>query len=363
MLYSTSGTVWNSNGPEIDNTSLKKQLTFIILGAGAAVFLHYFDYRTLCKISIYLMGVVGLLLLYLALAHLLKTNLPLVRSIKGAYRWLRLGPISIQPSEFAKIAIILFMAEYYHRNNRHSGQFWKGFLKPCLPVLGMGFLIIAGGSLSVTVITGAMVFGLLFVCGVRMRYLALVAACGFGLVWGVTKISEERARRIASFTNPEAVAQGEGYQLWNSLLALGSGGSFGQGFGESRMKHEYLPEAHNDFILSIAGEELGFAGMSFVVILYMLLLYAIFKVAANAADYRGMIVATGLGLGLCLHGMVNIGVISGALPTTGVTSPFISYGGSSMLSALISIGIVLSVAREAENAEEQEELFEIEETA
>lgn len=362
MLYSTSGMDWRPGGaPTIDNTSLIKQLTFIAIGGVVAVFLHYFDYRTLCKMSKYFMIIIGVMLLYLALANLLKKNLPFVRSIKGAYRWIRLGSLSIQPSEFAKIAIILFMADYYHRFNRHSGNFLRGFVYPSLPIAGIGILIIAGGSLSVTMITGALVVGLLFVCGVRMRYLAAVGALGVGLFALVAQISPERMRRITSFMDPEAVAQGEGYQLWNSLLALGSGGPYGRGFTESRMKLEYLPEAHNDFILSIVGEELGFLGLCVVIVLYLAFLYGSFKIAAEATDYRGMIVATGLGLGICLHGMVNIGVISGAFPTTGVTAPFLSYGGSSMLSALISVGIIMSVARESERAK-LEGMEEFEET-
>ena len=350
MLYSTSGIDWRPEGPAIDNNALLRQLTFIAIGGFAALFLHYFDYRTLCRMSRIFMGIIAVLLLYLAIANALKQNLPMVRSIKGAYRWIRFGSLSIQPSEFAKIAIILFMADYYHRFNRHSGSFVRGFLVPCIPVGIIGLLIVAGGSLSVTMITGAMVMGLLFVCGVRMRYLIAVAAAGGGLFYTMIHMFPERMRRVTSFMDPEAVAQGDGYQLWNSLLALGSGGPYGRGFTESRMKLEYLPEAHNDFILSIVGEELGFIGLCAVIILYMAFLYASFKVAAEATDYRGMIVATGLGLGICLHGMVNIGVISGAFPTTGVTAPFLSYGGSSMLSALISVGIIMSVARESERA-------------
>ena len=352
MLYSTSGIDWKPEGPILDNTALKRQFTFIVVGAMVAIFLHYFDYRTLCRMSRIFMIIVGLLLLYLAIAHAFKKNFPLVRSIKGAYRWIKLGPISIQPSEFAKIAIILFLADYFQRNNRYGGTFWKGFLKPCIPVGIIGLLIIAGGSLSVTMITGTLVLALLFVCGVRLRYITAIIASGIGMFWLITKLSPERMSRITSFLNPEAVAQGDGYQLWNSLLALGSGGPYGSGFTNSRMKLEYLPEAHNDFILSIVGEELGFVGICVVIVLYLLFLYASLKIAAKATDYRGMIVATGLGLGICLHGMVNIGVISGALPTTGVTAPFISYGGSSMLSALISVGILMSVARESESAEE-----------
>jgi cell division protein FtsW len=351
MLYSTSGIDWRPEGPVIDNGALKKQLTFIFLGGLFAVFLHYFDYRTLCRMSRVFMIIVAIMLLYLAVAHLLKKNLPMVRSIKGAYRWIKLGPLSIQPSEFAKISIILFMADYYHKYNRHSGNFLRGFVYPCLPIAGIGLLIIAGGSLSVTMITGALVMGLLFVCGVRLRYLITVAASGIGMFWMVAKFSPERMRRITSFLDPEAVSQGEGYQLWNSLLALGSGGPFGKGFTASRMKLEYLPEAHNDFILSIVGEELGYVGLCAVIVLYLAFLYASLKIASQATDYRGMIVATGLGLGVCLHGMVNIGVISGAFPTTGVTAPFISYGGSSMFAALISVGIIMSVARESEKAE------------
>jgi cell division protein FtsW len=188
-----------------------------------------------------------------------------------------------------------------------------------------------------------------------------MGAVGVGMFVAMINIFPERMRRITSFLDPEAVAQGEGYQLWNSLLALGSGGPYGQGFTESRMKLEYLPEAHNDFILAIVGEELGFLGLCAVIILYLAFLYGSFKVAAEATDYRGMIIATGLGLGICLHGMVNIGVISGAFPTTGVTAPFLSYGGSSMLSALVSVGIIMSVARETERAK-LEGLEEFEET-
>ena len=350
MLYSTSGIDWKPEGPVLDNTALKKQLTFIFLGTFVAIFLHYFDYRTLCRMSRIFMVIIGLLLLYLALAHAFRKNFPFVRSIMGAYRWIKIGPVSIQPSEFAKIAIILFLGDYFQRNNRHNGTFWKGFVKPSLPVAGIGLLIIAGGSLSVTMITGTLVLGLLFVCGVRIKWIIAIISAGVGLFYSVAKLSPERMSRITSFLNPEAVAQGDGYQLWNSLLALGSGGPFGKGFTESRMKLEYLPEAHNDFILSIVGEELGFVGLCLVICLYLAFLYASLKIAAHATDYRGMVVATGLGLGICLHGMVNIGVISGALPTTGVTAPFISYGGSSMLSALISVGILMSVARESENA-------------
>jgi cell division protein FtsW len=351
MLYSTSGIDWRAEGPVINNSALKKQLTFIGVGTFCCIFLHYFNYRFWCRFSKHLLGLVALLLLYLALGKLLRIDLPLVRSIKGAYRWILLGPVSLQPSEFAKIGIILFLAEYYHRHKMSSGELWKGFLRPSLTVGGILFLIIAGGSLSVTMITGMLVFCLFFICGVRLRYLFLVVGAGIGLVWGVMQISPERMRRFTSFQNPEAVSQGEGYQLWNSLLALGSGGTYGRGFTESRMKLEYLPEAHNDFILAIVGEELGFLGLCGVIFLYLLFLYASLRIAARAPDYRGMILASGLGIGISLHALVNIGVISGAMPTTGVTAPFISYGGSSMLSALISVGLLLSVARESEAAE------------
>ena len=191
MLYSTSGIDWRKEGPVIDNNSLIKQMTFIAIGGCCAVFLHYFDYRTLCRMSRIFMGVIAFLLLYLALANILNKNLPMVRSIKGAYRWIRFGSLSIQPSEFAKIAIILFMADYYHRFNRHSGSFVRGFLIPCIPVGIIGVLIIAGGSLSVTMITGAMVVGLLFVCGVRMRYLAFIGLLGVGLLLWLLKFRQK----------------------------------------------------------------------------------------------------------------------------------------------------------------------------
>ena len=352
MLYSTSSAV--------HGTSAKvflKQLLWIFIGGGAAVFIQFVDYRVLCKYSKLLMLCIGLPLLYLASVHVFVKmgvisknvipKLPFLASgsIKGAYRWLKLGPISIQPSEFAKIVIFIFLADYFHRNNRFSGEFWKGFLLPLICGGGIIALILLGGSLSITVITGSVVLAIFFVSGVRLRYILSLAAAGVMMVFMIAKISPERMERLTSYQNPEALSQGAGYQLWASLLALGSGNWKGQGFANSKLKHEYLPEAHTDFILAIVGEELGFIAILFVAICYLTYFIMAIWIAKNAVDYRGIIISVGIGTSIFLHFLVNLGVVSGAVPTTGVTAPFISYGGSSMMSAMLATGLLINVAR------------------
>lgn len=369
MLYSTSSAV--------HGTSAKiflKQMLWIVIGSGSAIFLQFIDYRVLCKYSRLLMILVGLPLLYLASIHIfvktgvldksLISKFPFLASgsIKGAYRWLKLGPISVQPSEFAKVIIFIFLADYFHRNNRFSTSFFKGFLKPLLLAVSIMLLILLGGSLSITVITGTVVMSIFFVAGVRLRYIFMLTLVGIGLVFTVAKISPERMERIVSFRDPESVSQGAGYQLWASLLAMGSGGWQGQGFANSKLKHEYLPEAHTDFILAIVGEELGYMSIIFVSLGYLLYFGMSIWIARNAADYRGMILAVAIGTSVLLHFVVNLAVVSGAMPTTGVTAPFISYGGSSMLSALLATGILVNIARFSSRAKDESEVAEATQT-
>jgi len=354
MLYSTSYTAFETG-------KLARQLTWIAMGGIGALVLWRLDYRPIARMSWVFIVLVALSLAYLAAVALLyKTELiprdmvaklPLVGGpIKGSFRWLRFGPASLQPSEFAKLFLVLFLADYYNRRARHAHEIWRGFLRP-LAIAGFVIgLVFLGKDLSTTAITGAIVLSVMFVAGVRLRYLGLVAIFGLLFVGVMIKASPERMARMMAFRDPEAHQYDDGYQLWVSQLALGSGGVGGVGFTKSRMKQLYLPEAHTDFIVAIIGEELGFAGIMFVLTLYACTMLAAFWIGLQAVDRTGLLLGVGVGLGIGLQAFVNISVVSGFCPTTGVTAPFLSYGGSSMLAALLSIGILLSVARIAEQS-------------
>lgn len=351
MLYSTTAA-------QFDERMLKLQIMWIGLGLVAASALYLLDYRVLTRYSPWILGAIALPLGYLALLHLmyrlhiapeLVQHAPFVKgAINGAFRWLTIGGRTVQPSEYAKVAIILFMAWYYGGNPRYVESVKMGLLKPMFAVGAVTALILLGGSLSITVITGTVVMAMLFIAGIRVRWFLLIILVGLSVVLGALHISPERMERITSFKDPEAYAQTSGYQLWSSQLAMGSGHLTGVGFNQSRMKQAYLPEAQTDFILAIVGEELGFVAIAGVVALYLLLLASAYVISAQAPDRTGLLLAFGVGTAIALHAFVNLGVVSGFLPTTGVTAPLISYGGSSMVVTWICIGILGSIARVAQ---------------
>lgn len=393
MLYSTSYAVFGQE-------KLVKQLIWISMGAIGAAVISRMDYHVIGRWSRWLLGLVLLSLVYLGLSngfsHWFHQALPFAGKISGAFRTLVVGPLRIQPSEFAKIALILFLANYYGRQARYVLEFRRGFLIP-LAVAGVVMvLVLVGGSLSVTIITGGVVVAMLLVAGVRLRYLTpillpVVAAAVLDVViafhgttpgqslagtvtadtyivtvkdnegrlvkialkgWtgrlllaGEKVIGKERTSRFVGWLNPENTQSGDGYQLWHSYLALGSGGYRGLGFTESRMKQRYLPEAHTDFIMSIVGEELGFVTLILVVLAYSALTILAFWIGAQAVDREGSLICAGTAVSLGLHALVNIGVASGLLPTTGVTAPFVSYGGSNILASCLGVGLLFSVSR------------------
>jgi cell division protein FtsW len=274
MLYSTSFAACSEY-------YLKRQAMWVSIGSLLAAGMAFFDYRRLGRVSWILLILVGLALAYLAGAHLLYkisftkslvAYLPLVGGpTKGGFRWLHIGPFSLQPSEFAKPIVVLFLAEYYQLRARHTQEFTRGFLIPlmcCGAVIGLIYL---GKNLSTTVITGSIMVVIMFVAGVRLRYLIMLALLGGCFFAVAVTLSKEHQSRMATYRNPEPIQRGEGYQLWHSQLAMGSGGWAGLGFTQSRMKQYYLPEAHTDFIVAIVGEELGFLAVLGLIVLYCLL--------------------------------------------------------------------------------------------
>jgi cell division protein FtsW len=362
MLYSTSFAACSEY-------YLKRQAMWVALGALTATGLACCDYRRLGRWSWLLMALVAAALAYLACAHVLYkvsftkglvAHLPLVGGpTKGGFRWLHFGPFSLQPSEFAKPILVLFLADYYQRGARHIQEFKRGFLVPLLCSGGVIGLVFLGKNLSTTMISGSIMVVMMFVAGVRLRYLILLALLGLGFFATVVTFSAEHRRRMTTYRNPEPIQQGEGYQLWHSELALGSGNWTGLGFTQSRMKQYYLPEAHTDFIVAIVGEELGFVAVLGLILLYCLLGGSIFAMATLAQSKGAILVCVGIGWALAFQAFVNIGVVSGFGPTTGVTAPFLSYGGSSMLSCMAAVGLLFSVSRINEQEALEHDLQEV----
>ncbi|MFW5802563.1 MAG: FtsW/RodA/SpoVE family cell cycle protein [Verrucomicrobiota bacterium] len=359
MLYSTTYAT-------AAESTLIRQTVWILAGGIAAFAIRRFDYRRLGGWSPVLLAAVALALGYLALASLLHDRIPdtlfarlpfvLPDPTKGSFRWLHIWRFSVQPSEFAKIAIILFLADYYHRRARFTRHFVRGVL---LPMGIAGFvvvLILLGRDLSTTAITAAVVAALSFIAGIRLRYIVLTGVAGTLLILLMIAATPERMSRLLTFQDPEAHQFDEGYQLWASQLALGSGSWRGLGFADSRMKQRYLPEASTDFIVAIVGEELGFFAVVSLILAYFVITGCILVIGCFAPDRLGLLLCLGIGLLFGVQALVNISVVSGFCPTTGVTAPFVSYGGSSMLAGMLGVGLVFSVLRIIEENQTEESL-------
>ena len=343
MLYSASSA---------DTSILIKQSVYILAGISLAAVIRKIDYRRISYYAPFFLIFVALPLAYLVLSRLSASPLPLTRSIKGAFRWLVLGGFSLQPSEFAKVALIIFIASYYATYQKYVLTFRRGIVIPfCSAGVIIG-LIFFGKNLSITIISLTLLMSMAFIAGVRIKYLILVVGMGLGAMafdyyglGGKYILPDYRLRRLASFQNPEADQLGDGYQLHRSQLALGAGGIDGRGFSNSILKHKYIPEKHTDFIASVIGEELGLIGICGIIIGFISFGYIGYSISANAVDYEGAYLAAGLTTSVLLHAFVNLSVVSGLGPTTGLTAPFISYGGSSILANFIGIGLLLSIAR------------------
>ena len=321
-------------------TYFKKQLLWVLLGIGAATTAFLVGYRKLAAWSPLWMGICFVALMIAKFCF---------DPVKGGNRWLRLpGGVTIQPSEFAKIALILFIANYC---SEHQRTFFRlrgryGLLPMILPVAAVIGAILLGRDLGTTLLAVATTSLALFAAGLHLRY--MVFPILFAALAGVFIyfFDPTRLGRVTTFLHPEAegLRSGKGYQLWISLMALGSGDWFGIGFMASRMKAKYLPEAHTDFILSVIGEELGFVAMVILILLYSLWGFFALRIALRAGNRIGTIMGFALTCSITLQAAINIAVVSGSIPTKGMPAPFISCGGSNMIASLLAVGLLLSVA-------------------
>lgn len=263
-----------------------------------------------------------------------------------AKRWIALGPFSLQPIELTKLSFILYLAALLSKKREINDQVIKESFIPFLAVLGIiGCLVLYQPNLSALVIIILMAGFIYFLAGIKISYLLAMAGLASVAFFALIKTAAYRVHRLTVFLHPELDPQGIGYQINQALLAIGSGGLFGLGLGHSVQKWKYLPEAVSDSIFAIAAEELGLIGASLIIILFILLAWRGLKIARNAPDRFGYLLAGGIISWLFLQAFVNIAAISGLIPLTGMPLPFISYGGSAIVVSLAGMGILVSVSK------------------
>ena len=317
-----------------------KQGLAAALGLAAMRFLMFRDYHDWQSLHI-VIGVVGLVILLL-LVTLFVGSGPF-----GTKRFLRLGIISLQASELAKLALVLFLAYVVHTSGEKIGQ------APRVAGIAVVFsvlaaLIFGGKDLGAVVMVAVIAGAILFAAGLHLAYLGAGTVAGVGFFVYAVKSQPYRWDRLVSFINPEADPLGKGFQIIQSKIAVGSGGVTGQGLMLGRQKMRFLPEGHTDFIYSVIGEELGFFGCVFVVLLFGVILWRGLRIAVRASDDFGRHLAIGLTTMIVCQGFMNMGVALQLLPTKGMTLPFISYGGSSLIVMLAAAGLLLNVSQHAE---------------
>ena len=316
---------------------LKRQLVWVFLGLLGMLFAARINYRAFPK----LLKPALLFTLFLLVLVLFPQ---FGKAIAGARRWLRIGDFTLQPSEMAKLILILYIADTLSRKKEKIKNFTYGFLPPLIILGAIFILILLQPDLGTALIILVVILGMFFVSGVRLRHLFSLFLITLPSIWLLINKVGYRKRRILAFVDPWSDPRGAGFQIIQSLLALGSGGIFGRGLGEGTQKLFYLPAPHTDFIFAILGEELGFLGGVAVIILFGAFIYFGARIARRAPDLFGSLLALGITTWIGLQAMINIGVATGFLPTKGIPLPFISFGGSSLIFSLIGVGVLLSIS-------------------
>ena len=339
MVYSTSS-ISALKSYHDEYYFLKKELIYATLGIVFLLIFARVPYQYLGKNAYFILA-----LSFLGLVLVLTPGIGVC--IGGAKRWIHFGPFSIQPAEFAKLGLIIYLSFFLYKKQMNLKKFSTGFLPPLIITGIMSVLILVQPDFGTTFLLMALFFVLLFVGGARVLHLTLVVLV-FGFA-GVVLIlmSQYRIDRIFAFLDPWKDPMGRGFQIIQSFIAFGTGGVFGQGLGNGKQKLFYLPEAHTDFIFSVVGEELGLTGVMMVISLFLIVIYCGIKIALRSRDRFGTYLALGIFSFIGLQGIVNMGVVMGLLPTKGTTLPFVSYGGTSLIVNLIGIGILLNISSQS----------------
>ncbi len=337
MIYSTSY-IWAEYRYNDPYKYIKSQTLFFIVGLIIMLFLTKIDYKIYEKKANLI-----ILVCFLLLGLVLIPGIGIIRN--GSRSWFGIGSFGIQPSEFAKLGLIIYVAKYLKDNQKIIKDVKKG-LFPLLMIIGIFFLLIMlepdFGSAMVIVLT---LIIMIFISGVKITFFIKLGFIGLLGIIGLIAIAPYRLLRIISYLNPWSDPLGSGYQIIQSLYAIGPGGLLGQGFLHSRQKQFYLPEPQTDFIFSIISEEFGFLGILIITMAFAFIFYHIIKICLNTHDLFAKYLTFGLGIGIIVQALLNISVVIGLIPVTGVTLPFLSYGGSSLLVSMISIGIILNISK------------------
>jgi cell division protein FtsW len=319
---------------------LKKQLFWALLGSVTMLAAVRVDYRKLERFVLPALIVAGVLLVLVLVP-------PFGQAINGTRRWIRFGVVSFQPAELAKLALVFYLAAFVARRQDVLGEVRRG-LAPPLAVAGLfAGLVVYQPDLGNCLTLVALTFGLLSLGGAPVRHLLWALAPAVPLVIAAVWLAPYRMRRITAFVDPWSDARGSGFQIIQSWLAFGNGGLTGQGIGGSRQKLFYLPEAHTDFIFAVVGEELGFLGAAVFVALFAVLVWRGLRIALRTPEPFGAYLALGITLLIATQVLVNLGVVTGLLPTKGLPLPFVSFGGSALLMTMLSTGVLLNISQHA----------------
>lgn len=324
---------------------LKRQLAWLAFGFLLLHLASHIDYVWWKRLSIPLLGLTVVLLVMVLIPSL-------GVSAKGARRWLRLGPISVQPAEIAKLVAVMYLAAYLAKKEDRLTGFLSG-LAPALLVIGvLGGLVLLEPDLGTVVVMGLVAISLLFLGGARLSHLLSLGLCAVPAVLVLVLSSSYRRQRLMTFLAPWKDASDAGFQITQSFLAFGSGGLFGVGLGEGKQKLFFLPEAHTDFVLALVGEELGLVGTGVIILLFALFAIRGFQVAARARMSFGRYLGMGITLLIGVQALINACVVTGLVPTKGLTLPFVSYGGSSLVTCMFGVGILLNISRDRQTGRE-----------
>lgn len=337
MIYSSSY-VWAEYKFNDPYKFLKSQAIFLITGYLIMTIVAKIPYTKYLNKANIIYGVCFLLLILVLIP-----GIGTVRN--GSRSWFGIGSMGIQPSEFTKLALIIFTSKYLYKNERDIKDIKKGVF-PILGVLLLTFgLIMLEPDFGTGVVIVMTIVVILFVSGVKMKFFVKIGLLGLVGVAALILVAPYRLARIVSFLNPWSDPLGSGFQIIQSLYAIGPGGLLGLGLGKSIQKHFYLPEPQTDFIFSIISEELGFLGVLIVSSLFLTIIYRGFKIAMKCNNNFGKYLAFGITFGLAFQTLLNLMVVVGLIPVTGVTLPFLSYGGSSLLITMLSMGILLNISK------------------
>lgn len=317
---------------------LLRQFISAVIGVSVMLLMMNYDYWHLKKWARGLL-ITGFVLLIAVLT-------PLGESRLGAQRWLDLGFYSFQPSELVKFCMIAFVAYGLALKKDKIQNFSRGMLPFLILAMAAAGLILLEPDLGTAMTLVGTIFVMIFAAGARISHLAVIGALGLAAVGAAIRFEEYRMRRFLAFLDPEKDPSGAGWQILNSLMSIGSGGLLGMGLGQGRhSKFLYLPERQTDFIFAVIGEELGFIGGTLLIMLFILFIWRGFKVAITSPDPFGCLLAAGIVSGIALQAIINIGVVTSSLPVTGITLPFVSFGGTSLVFTLMGVGVLLNISR------------------